>query len=272
MTAAPPPTDRHVYTGMFADEAGQQLLLNSMAQLDATLGTAWDACTLKEDRDAVFGKCCDLVGTWNDTTFEQEARAFTAPPRAYEHWRTSFGNFVKQTYRGAKDRGVRVNASVPQSTVYVQALLGEAATHAAVRSGQYFEFSSPLDKKDVAMDLVRRATARLVGEFVVEEENAPPARTVGALADALPLVDPDDSASQVDGRYRNTAPNADAARPPDAVSASEESAPEEGLDAQEERDATEAGSRAGAAQRSFVTATHKTVHVRGGRPTYEPDA
>ena len=185
---------RNVYVGIFADEVGQQLLAHSMAQLDATLGTAWSACDSKENKMEVFGRCMDLVDSWNEKTFAEEASStFSTRPRSDECWRTAFGGYVRQVYRGSKHQ---VRATVPNSTAYVQTLLTTAAQHPVVRSGRYFDFESTLDKKDVAMDVIRQGLSTLCGEFVYEEP-------LQATEASQPDVDPDDSASQVGVRaYR----------------------------------------------------------------------
>lgn len=207
--------ERHnVYAGIFADEAGQNILAHSMAQIEATLGVAWHACKDKECRDEVFHKCMDLVDTWNDRTFTEEAEVFMKQPRASDCWRTAFTGYVRQIYRGSK---LQVRASIPRETVYVQALLQASAKDPFVRSGTYFECASPLDRKDAAMGIIRSALGSLCDEFVYLEEPAPPVY-VGAPpmpdeseAGARSDVSPDDSASQ-SGRAASKASTARSAR------------------------------------------------------------
>lgn len=195
------PTPRNVYAGIFVDEPGQQLLNHSMAQIASTLGTAWSACEAKEDRLDVFHRCMDLVDTWNDKTFAEEAEAvFAKQPRSSECWRAAFAAYVRQVYRSSN---VQVRATVPNQTAYVQTLLTVAAKHPTVRSGRYFEVESSLDRKDVAMDVIRHAMATLCDEFVYEQAAATSlVEETGAPTDA---ITPDDSASQVGVRaYRAT--------------------------------------------------------------------
>ena len=186
-------TRHSVYTGIFADEAGQQLLAQSMAQIHATLGTAWRACEPKEGKLDVFGKCMDLVDTWNEKTFEQEGAVFSGQPRASDCWRASFSGFVTQVYRSSK---MQVRATVPSETAYVQALLTTAAAHPEVRSGRYFTVESALERKDLAMEIIRRSVLLMCDEFVLvqemEEAYAPGASTPAPVDE----VGPDDSASQ----------------------------------------------------------------------------
>lgn len=195
--------DRNVYSGIFADEVGQQLLNHSLAQIDATLGTAWAATEHKEDRVAVFGKCLDLVGTsFNEKTFADEAATtFQAQPRAAECWRGSFEAYVRQAI--AANTKARIRGTVPGEAAYVQALLTVASRSAFVRSGAYFSCDSPLDRKDAAMDIVRQALAQLCLEYVYEEEEAAEAAIAPAHAAsecASEEVGPEDSASQVGDR------------------------------------------------------------------------
>lgn len=200
------PLPRNVYAGIFADEPGQQLLNHSMAQLASTLGTAWTACEAKEDRLDVFQRCMDLVDTWNDKTFAEEAEAvFAAQPRSSECWRAAFSGYVRQVYRSSN---VQVRATVPNKTAYVQTLLTVAAKHPTFRSGHYFEVESPLDKKDVAMDVVRQAMAVLCDEFVYEQAAA----SVVDEATPADAITPDDSASQV-GVQAYRAAHGDGGRP-----------------------------------------------------------
>ena len=182
----------HIYAGIFLDETGQQLLNHSLAQLQSTLGTAWDACYTKENRLHVFSKCMDLIDTWNEKTFAEEAQFYAKQPRAVECWRSSFIAFVRQVYRDAK---MQVRATVPNETAYVQALLNEGARHAAVRSGVFFTCDSSLEKKDITMDIIRLAISKLCDDFVLEEEEAPLEADI--TRSAYPDVLPDDSASQV---------------------------------------------------------------------------
>lgn len=193
-------SDRNVYAGIFADETGQQLLLHSMAQLQSTLGTAWTACAPKENRLDVFAKCMDLVDTWNDRTFAEEAATFSQRPRAPECWRDAFVGYVRQVYRGGK---TQVRATVPSEAAYVQALLSNAAKYRGVRSGRYFECDSSLERKDMAMEIIRMAVVGLCTEFVLEE---PKQWAETPVAD----VSPDDSASQVGVRaYQSSGDRAD---------------------------------------------------------------
>ena len=186
-------TRHSVYTGIFADEAGQQLLAQSMAQIHATLGTAWRACEPKEGKLDVFGKCMDLVDTWNEKTFEQEGAVFSGQPRASDCWRASFSGFVTQVYRSSK---MQVRATVPSETAYVQALLTTAAAHPEVRSGRYFTVESALERKDLAMEIIRRSVLLMCDEFVLEQEMEE-AYAPGASSPApVDEVGPDDSASQ----------------------------------------------------------------------------
>lgn len=191
---------RNVYAGIFVEEPGQQLLNHSMAQIQATLGTAWNACESKENRLDVFGRCMDLVDTWNEKTFAEESQAvFEGLPRSNECWRAAFSAYVRQVYRGSKSQ---VRATVPNGPAYVQALITAASKHPVVRSGKYFEFESSLERKDVAMDVVRQSIATLCNEFVYEEEAAP------TVVDAVPAdISPDDSASQVGIKAYRAAPS-----------------------------------------------------------------
>lgn len=204
---------RNVYAGIFAEEPGQQLLNHSIAQIGATLGTAWEACEAKEDRLGVFGKCMDLVDTWNDKTFAEEAGVFAAQPRSQECWRSAFADYVRQLYHGTK---AKVRVTVPHPPAYVQLLLTNAAKHPDVRSGRYFECDSSLERKDVAMDVIRQSMAQLCDEFVLRQD---PATDVG------PELGPDDSASQVGVRPYRAAPASEGSSVSRASSRSSHTAP-----------------------------------------------
>ena len=177
-----------MYTGIFMEETGQQLLNCSIVQLLSTLGVAWEACKTKEKRLDVFTRCMDLVETWNEKTFGEEAQVFSSQPRASECTQEAFRNYVRQMYRSSAS--VRVRATLPSDAAYVQSMLTCGAKHPAVRSGKFFECDSSLERKDVGMDIVRQALGHLSDEYVFLEE-------VEGSGDTTPDVGPDDSASQV---------------------------------------------------------------------------
>lgn len=264
MSAPPAPPGPNVYAGIFADETGQQLLTHSMAQIHATLGTAWRACEPKEGRLDVFGKCMDLVDTWNEKTFEQESAVFAAQPRAADCWRASFTGFVTQVYRSSKKMQVR--ATVPSETAYVQALLTTAAAHPDVRSGRYFTLESSLERKDLAMELIRRSVALMCDEFVlvqeVEEAYEAPAHA------PPPDVGPDDSASQAgrrdDEEERGEAPPPPLASPPRSRSAARSEAESAAPSSQAESAAPSSASPSASPSRSAASpsrAGHRSVTV-----------
>lgn len=186
---------RPIYAGIFVNETGQQLLSHSMAQLQATLGTAWTACEPKENRLEVFGKCLDIVDTWNEKTFAEECEiSFCKQSRAAECWRNAFVTYVRQVYNGGK---TQVRVTMPSETAYVQALLTASAKHPFIRSGRYFTCELSLERKDAVMDVIRQAMAQLCDEFVLEQDPEP-------VSEPTPEPDlcPDDSASQVGSRRR----------------------------------------------------------------------
>ena len=190
--------DDRIYAGIFANEPGQLLLHQSMAQIDATLGTAWTACQCKEDKLAVFHKCIDLLDTMSDKLFEDETDAFLSTERVNECLRQAFVGYVRQVYRSSKKQ---VRVSVPTPSAYVQTLLTVAAKAPQVRSGQYFQQQSSIERKDIMMDVIRQTTARLCSEYVLEEDPVMEHFEQSSAADDDDVA-PEDSASQIGEDYR----------------------------------------------------------------------
>ena len=195
------PADRQLYAGIFVDEVGQRLLACSLAQLDATIGTAWRACQTKEASAELYERCLDLVESWNERVYEEEARVLTDQPGGGEAVQEAFVRYVRDMFRGRARPHGKVHLTRPSDVAYVQALIGAAVRHRGVRSGRMFDDAAPLERKDAGMDIVRDAFVHLQREFVlVEPLPAGPATAVGSLAQAD--VSPADSASQVGSPYR----------------------------------------------------------------------
>lgn len=188
-----------IYSGMFIDEVGQQLLNASMAQIINTIGVAWDASCLKEDSVEVFGRCMKLVHNWNNRVFEHEARTFSAESRAVECFKECFLTYVKQMYRGAsKQSNFSLNITIPSIDIYVQNLILVTAEDPFVLSGRFFEDStSLLEKKDVVMSTIRKSFDNLRKEYVIEQTIPEAVRET--QPDEMD-VSPDDSASNAGTR------------------------------------------------------------------------
>ena len=207
----PIPDKLPVYTGIFTREPAQRLLYRSLAQMQETLGAAWRACCDKEDCVGVFGRCMDSVETWNDRVFQQEAETcFVAQDAGIDDClRTCFLSFVDEMrpeHPSSAMQGKRVEVSVPAPWVFVQALLTIAARHPQVRSGALFTTDWSLERKDIAMDIVRDALRTLHDEYVsyVEEEREEEDEDDDAAASRCDEVLPEDSASNV-GVQRHSA-------------------------------------------------------------------
>ena len=204
--------DERIYAGIFADEAGQHLLATSLSQLVSTLGVAWDACKTKESPQTVFAECMDVVAGWPTQAFVDEAsRHFSAQPRATESLRTAFIDYVKQMYGSCDRDRYEVRAGVPTDAIYVQALLSHGARFASLRDGRFFRVDSNLERKDVAMDVIRHALVQLCDEYVLVQERTVPEASVAPGAPTISShqhdrhddmrnlgdIGPDDSASMV---------------------------------------------------------------------------